>query len=120
MQAQLNQTVRDVFQDDRTLGASTSQLGSAMNIENEADKYVVHFYLPDPKLSDINVKYENGQLHLTAQEQQKQTSDMAAGNQPSTTVARYESMTTLPGPVKDSGMKVDRKEGSVVVTLPKA
>lgn len=118
MQARLNQSVRDVFQNDMSLGASTSQLGSAMNIENQNDKYVVHFYLPEKSLSDVNVKFENNQLHLTAQEQKK--SDAAAGDMQGTTVARYETMTTLPGPVKDADMKVERKEGSVVVTLPKA
>ncbi len=118
MQAKLDQTVRDVFQKDVALGASNSQLGSAMNIEDEKDKYLVHFYLPDKDLSEVNVKFENNALHLTAQKQQK--SDAAAGDMQSTTVARYETMTTLPGPVKDADMKVERKEGSVVVTLPKA
>lgn len=117
MQAKLDQSVRDVFQNDSASGASNSQLGSAMNIDDQADKYVVHFYLPDKNLSDVNVKFENNQLHLTAQEQKK--SDAAAGDMESS-VARYETMTTLPGPVKDADMKVARKEGSVVVTLPKA
>ncbi len=115
MQAKLDQSVRDVFQND---SASSSQLGSAMNIDDQAEKYVVHFYLPDKNLSDVNVKFENNQLHLTAQEQKK--SDAAAGDMQGMTVARYETMTTLPGPVKDADMKVERKKGSVVVTLPKA
>ncbi|HJT82470.1 MAG TPA: Hsp20/alpha crystallin family protein, partial [Chthoniobacterales bacterium] len=118
MQARLNQTVQDVFQNDLTLGASTSQLGSAMNIQNEKDKYIVRFYLPNENFSDVNVKFENNQLHLVAREQNKNTT--AAGDMQSMSVARYETMTTLPGPVKDADMKVDRKEGSVVVTLPKA
>jgi HSP20 family molecular chaperone IbpA len=118
MQARLNQTVRDVFQNDVGTGASNSQLGSAMNIEDQNDKYIVHFYLPDKNLSDINVKFENNALHLVAQEQKK--SDAAAGWMQSTSVTRYETMTTLPGPVKDAEMKVDRKEGSVIVTLPKS
>ena len=88
-----------------------------MNIEDQSDKYVVHFYLPDKNLSDVNVKFENNQLHLTAQEQKK--SDAAAGDMESS-VTRYETMTTLPGPVRDADMKMERKEGSVVVTLPKA
>jgi HSP20 family molecular chaperone IbpA len=117
MQARLDQSIREVFQND-ALSTSTSQLGSAMNIEDQKDKYVVHFYLPDKNLSDVNVKFENNQLHLTASEQKK--SDAAAGNMESTTVAHYETMTSLPGPVKEAEMKVERKEGSVLVTLPKA
>ncbi|HEY2681244.1 MAG TPA: Hsp20/alpha crystallin family protein [Candidatus Udaeobacter sp.] len=120
MQAHLNQSIQDVFHNDLTAGASTSQLGSAMNLEDQPGKYVVHYYLPGRNLSDVNVKFENGQLHLSAQKQEKTSDDTAGGKTQSTTVARYESMTTLPGPVKESEMKVDRKEGSVVVTLPKA
>ncbi len=116
MEARLDQTMRDVFQNGTA--ASISQLGSAMNIEDQKDKYIVHFYLPDKNLSDVNVKFENNELHLTANEQKK--SDAAAGDMQGTTVAHYETMTTLPGPVKDADMKVERKEGSVLVTLPKA
>ncbi len=118
MQAKLSQSVRDVFQNDLSIGASNSLLGSAMNIEDQSEKYVVHFYLPDKNLSDVNVKFENNQLHLTAQEEKK--SDAAAGDMQGTSVSHYETMTSLPGPVKDADMKVERKEGSIVVTLPKA
>lgn len=117
MQTKLDQSVRDVFQNDLTVGASNSLLGSAMNIEDQSDKYVVHFYLPNKNLSDVNVKFENNQLHLTAQEKK---SDAAAGDMQGMTVSHYETMTSLPGPVNDADMKVERKEGSVVVTLPKA
>jgi HSP20 family molecular chaperone IbpA len=118
MQARLNESIHDVFQNDLMTGASTWQLGSAMNIEDQKDKYVVHFYLPDKNLSDAKVNFEKNELHLVAQEEKK--SEAAAGTLQSTTVARYETMTTLPGPVQDSEMKVDRKEDSVTVTLPKA
>jgi HSP20 family molecular chaperone IbpA len=32
----------------------------------------------------------------------------------------YEQLLTLPGPVKKNGMKVERQNGTIVVTLPKA
>ena len=37
-----------------------------------------------------------------------------------TEMGRYEQMVTLPGPVKEMVMKVDRKNATIVVTLPKA
>ncbi len=120
MQARLNQSIHDIFQNDLQAGASTAQLGSAMNIEEQPDKYIVHYYFPDRNLSDVNVKFEDGQLHLSAQRQKKTSDDTTGGKTQSTMVARYESITTLPGPVKESEMKVDRKNGSVIVTLPKA
>ena len=33
---------------------------------------------------------------------------------------RYEETITLPGPVKDKDMTVNRQAGTVIVTLPKA
>jgi HSP20 family molecular chaperone IbpA len=62
------------------------------------------------------VNLKNGELRLTASKtaknQERGMSSVQSG--------RYEQLITLPGPVKESGMKVDRKNGTIVVTLPKA
>jgi HSP20 family molecular chaperone IbpA len=116
MQADMDATIHNLFQTDLNDGASISQLGSAMNLDDQKDKYVVHFYLPDRNLSDVNVKFENGQLQLTAKEQK----NSQATNSNASSMAMYEEMLTLPGPVKQDQMKVDRKNGSIVVTVPKA
>ena len=94
-----------------------------MNVEDEGNQYVVHFTLPDTDLSDVKVNFENGQLHLIAQEQKTATARgrLRSGNRSEAIEkGRYEEMVTLPGPVKESEMKVDRKGSTVVVTLPKA
>ena len=115
MQSGIDQAIHDVFQNDPLTGASASHLGSAMNVDDQKDKYVVHFYLPNRNLSDVNVKFENGQIHLTGEASSK----TAAGTVQTASAARYEELITLPGPVKENEMKVERKTGAVVVTLPK-
>ena len=121
MQSEMDQEIHKIFQNDFAEGASTSQLGSAVNVDDQKDKYVVHFYLPDQKASDVDVKFQDGQLRLTAEEKNNNTSNTTAnGTTQSSSAARYEEMLTLPGPVKQNQMTVDRKAGSVVVTLPKA
>jgi HSP20 family molecular chaperone IbpA len=77
------------------------------------------FTLPDRNLSNVDVKFENGHLHLTAREEKSTSSNAAAGTMQSVERGGYEEMIALPGPVKDSDMKVDRRGASIVVTLPR-
>jgi HSP20 family molecular chaperone IbpA len=120
MQLRMDEATRDVFRNDVVTGASTSQLGSAMKVDDEKDNYVVHFYLPDRDVSNVNVKFDNGRLHLTAAERKNTNEKTADGTMQNIFATRYEEMITLPGPVKDKEMKVDRRARAVVVTLPKA
>jgi HSP20 family molecular chaperone IbpA len=120
MQRRMDEAVHDVFAGDRLNGASTSQLGSAVNVDDQKDKYVVHFYLPARDLTNVKVDFENGQLHLTAEEQKNATNKSSTGTVETSSSGRYEEMITLASPVKDKEMKMERKNGAVVVTLPKA
>jgi HSP20 family molecular chaperone IbpA len=120
MEGRMDQLLRDGFPGNLTSGSSNLELGSAINVKDENDKYVVHFYLPDSNFGNVNVKYENGELELTADEQRKATQSGESSTLQSSGSERYQEMVTLPGPVKDKNMIVDRKSGAVVVTLPKA
>lgn len=118
MQARMDQVFRNAFPNDLLNSANVLRLGSTVNIEDQNDRYVVHFTLPDRDVSDVDVKFENGRLQLTAQKQKNTSSGPGAGTMQSVERGQYKEMITLPGPVNDSKMKVDRKGGSVV-TLPK-
>lgn len=120
IQNQMNQALRDVFPNNTSIGATTSQLESAVNLDDQKNKYVVHFYLPDRNVSDVSVNYKDGQLDLTANQQQNTSNQTANGTMQSSESSRYEEMITVPGPVKDKDMRIDRQAGSVTVTLPKA
>jgi HSP20 family molecular chaperone IbpA len=117
----MDQIFREAFPNDSLNSANVLRLGSSVNIEDQKDKYIVHFTFPDRDLSNVNVKFENGRLHLTAEEQKSSSSNTTPGTMESVERGRYEEMVALPGPVKDSDMKVNRKgSSSIDVTLPKA
>ena len=120
IQNQMDQAVRDVFPKNPSIAATTSQLESAVNVDDQKDKYVVHFYLPDRNTSNVNVNYKDGQLDLTANQQQNTSKQTASGSMQSSASNRYEETISLPGPVKDKDMTVNRQAGAVIVTLPKA
>jgi HSP20 family molecular chaperone IbpA len=120
MQGRMDQLSRDLFPDNWTQGSSDQWLGSAVNVDDQKNKYVVHFYLPDRDLSNVNVKLENGRLDLTAKEEKKADQRTAGTNFHDYESGNFEEMISLPGPVKQNGMTVDRRDGTVVVTVPKA
>ena len=120
MRAQMDEAFRDVSPSNFSNGTSASQLESAVKVDDQKDKYVVHFYLPDENLSNVNVKFENGQLDLTASEKENSSKQVPSGTVQSAVTGQYAEMITLPGPVQDKGMKVDRQANAVVVILPKA
>ena len=70
IQNQMNQALWNVFPNNTSIGVTTSQLESAVNLDDQKDKYVVHFYLPGRNVSDVSVNYKDGQLDLTANQQQ--------------------------------------------------
>lgn len=117
MQGRMDQMMADAFpQSNPTRGLTTMQVGSAVHVDNQKNKYVVHFYLPDKALKNVNVKLTNGQLRLTASESE----DEKAKGEQNIEGGSYEQLMTLPGPVQEKAMKVVRQNGTIVVTLPKA
>ncbi|MFZ0917881.1 MAG: Hsp20/alpha crystallin family protein, partial [Candidatus Udaeobacter sp.] len=120
IQNQMDQAVRDVFPKNPSIGITTSQLESAVNVDDQKDKYVVHFYLPNRKTSNVSVNYKDGQLDLTASQQQNTSKQTASGSMQSSASNRYEETISLPGPVNDKDMTVNRQAGAIIVTLPKA
>ena len=120
MEDRMNSLFQSGFAKNVFNGSNVLQLGSAVNVEDQKDKYVVHFALPTHDVSNVNVNYENGALRLTAREQ-KETPKSSSQAAPTTVErAQYEEMITLPGPVKEDQMQVNRQSNAVIVTLPKA
>ena len=106
MQGRMEQIFQDAFPNDLTIGFNTIQLNSAVHLDNQKDRYVVHFYLPDKDLKNVDVNLKNGELRLMASETEKNQQQGMSG----TESGQYEQLVTLPGPVKEKGMKVVRKE----------
>lgn len=96
------------------------RFGSSLDLKEEGDNYVVRAYLPDRDMQNINVTVEDRTLKIEANEQETAKNESESGALHSTRKAAYSQIITLPGPVQSVKMKVERKEGMVVVTLPKA
>ncbi len=120
METRMDQLVHNAFPNDMFGGSNALRVGSSVNIDNEKDKYVVHFALPQQDIANVKVNLENGELHLSAQEQKNTSNNGASGTGQTVERDRFEEMIALPGPVKEDQMKVSRQASSVVVTLPKA
>jgi HSP20 family molecular chaperone IbpA len=94
------------------------RFGSSLDVQEEGDNYVVRAYLPDRKMENVNVTVEGQTLKIEAKAEEtekKEDKGVVKSHK-----AHYAQVITLPGPVKDDKMKVDKKEGMIVVTLPKA
>jgi len=120
MEQEMDSVFANGFSNNAFNGTNALQLGSAVNVENQKDKYVVHFTLPTRDVSNVNVNFENGELRLTAREQNESPHSASPGAPTTIERGRYEEMLTLPGPVKEDQMQVNRQANAVIVTLPKA
>jgi HSP20 family molecular chaperone IbpA len=120
MEHRMNSLFESGFPNNVFNGTNVLQLGSAVNVEDQKDKYVVHFTLPTQDVSNVNVNFEDGELRLTAREQKETPKKPSQGAPTTVERGQYEEMITLPGPVKEDQMQVNRQANAVIVTLPKA
>jgi len=118
LDAEMNRALNETFPDGFDISSQASQLESAVKMDDQKDKYVVHFYLPERDISNARVNYQNGQLRVTAEEGSNTTSKSGGGS--AKVSGEYSAAISVPGPVNESDMKVDRQANAVVVTLPKA
>lgn len=124
MRRDMDRAFEDAFREFRVLPEHKGffdepRFGSSLDLKEEGDNYIVRAYLPDRDMQNINVTVENRTLKIEAQEQETKKGDKGSALH-STRKAAYSQLLTLPGPVQSDKMKVDKKEGMLVVTLPKA
>lgn len=101
---------------------------SSVKLTKEPHQYVVRFALPEKEVTNAKVTVDNGTLHLTSSSEAKlpaTTGAQAEKDKGKTTepeaidVEHYEQLISLPGPVDNSKMKIQRGDGVLTVTLPK-
>ena len=97
---------------------NTPAFGSTYELDEEGKNYVVRIHLPERDTSNVNVTVEGQTLKVQASAE----SSRQEGNKRSEMRSRsqYSQSIGLPGPVNALKMKVDRKDGMIVITLPKA
>lgn len=100
---------------DRAFGRlfDEARFGCSVDLQEQGDSYVIRAYLPDRDLKNVNVTVVKQTLNIEENE---------GNGQNSTTMrkAGYAQLLTLPNPVQQDEMQIERKEGMVAITLPKA
>ncbi|HWB59533.1 MAG TPA: Hsp20 family protein [Chthoniobacteraceae bacterium] len=81
-----------------------AQFGSSIDIREKPDAYEARVYVPKADIASTNVTLKDGTLNITA-------GDKTSGN--------YEESVQLPGPVLAEKMKIENKDGFLLVTIPK-
>ena len=125
MRREMDRVFEDAFHDFRNAPEHKGffdepRFGSTFDLKEEGDNYVVRVYLPERDAQNINVTVEDRTLKIEAKEEERARKESEAGALHSRRKAAYSQLLTLPGPVQGEKMKVEKKEGMVVVTLPKA
>lgn len=123
MQDRMDQLTRDVFANAPSFPDIGNEplLNSTVKVDEEKDNYIVHFYLPDRDIGNFKVNVDNNnEVRLTASTESKNQTKGTNGSASDYAASHYEEAVTLPGPAHGDRMKVDRKEGVVTVTIPKA
>jgi len=124
MQEEMDRVFNDSFQAFRQEPGlkgffDEPRFGSSIDTQEENGNYIVKAYLPDRDMQNVSVTVINGdtlKIEAKAQETKKDgTSGPHIINE-----TEYSQMVTLPGPVDAGKMKVDKKKGMLVITLPKA
>jgi HSP20 family molecular chaperone IbpA len=92
--------------------------GSFVDLKEEGPDYIVTAYLPERDIKNVSAVVEDQTLKIEAKAEAARGKD---GEKPSVTrKAHYSQLLALPGPVQADKIKVERKEGVLTVTLPKA
>jgi HSP20 family molecular chaperone IbpA len=94
------------------------RFGSSIDVQEENGSYIVKAYLPNRDMQNVSVTVTNDTLKIEAKAQDKKEDRSSSTNV--IHEAEYSQAVTLPGPVNAGKMKVDKKEGMLVITLPKA
>jgi HSP20 family protein len=101
-------------------GYDRRSFGSFVDLSEDDSDYVVTAYLPERDVKNVNVSVDGQTLKIEAKAETGARQDEDQRNQAAVRKAHYSQFLTLPGPVNADRMKVERKEGVLTVTLPKA
>ena len=95
----------------------------ALDLKEEADRYIVTVELPGADVSSLNVKLEGQQLFVSVKTERSSEQNEGDKNQyhrRERFIGTFQRSLTLPGPVKESAMTTDYRNGVLTITIPKA
>jgi len=123
MQRQMDQVFKDSFGEFQRFPQfkgffDEPRFDSMFDLQTQGDNYVIRAYMPERDMDNVTVTVKDQTLKIAA----KAESSANRKGQPQimTQKADYSQIIMLPGPVNGDKMKIDKKEGMLVITLPKA
>lgn len=97
-----------------------SSFNSAYDLQEEEDRYVVRAYLPERSAEQVKVSVREQNLIIEAVAEK--TSEIEAGKDAKATMRhmrQYAQSIALPGPVDGDHIEIERKEGLLLIRIPK-
>lgn len=95
-----------------------SRFGSSVDLQEENGNYVVRAYLPDRDAENIKVTVDEHHI-LKIEADAEERNEREGGTMVFERKSHYSQHLTLPGPVDAGQLKVDRKNGMLLITVPK-
>jgi len=95
-----------------------ARFGSAVDLQEKDGTYVIRAYLPQRDTQNAKVFVEDGVLKIEAAAEE--SSERGETGLVWRKKSQFSQAITLPGPVDPAGLGIERKQGLLVITLPKA
>jgi len=124
MQNEMEQVIRDSFSRFHLNSKNALVKSPRFDLKEESDHYIATLDIPGGKPSSLDVKVDDRQLSISIKTERINEQDNTEENNKFRRQERfsgtYQRSITLPGPVKQSAMTTDYKNGVLTIILPKA
>jgi len=94
---------------------------SALDVRDRGDHYEVRADLPNTDQKDVKVTTEGDrEVHVSVTQREEQKSNANGGQTTYREFGSYDQLVTLPEAADMKDMKVDNRNGELIITIPKA
>lgn len=99
--------------------SATAEWAPAVDIKEEADKFVLHADLPGVKPEDIDVSMENGILTIKGEKQTEAKTEKEGYKRVERTYGSFYRRFSLPDTANPDAISATSKHGVLEITIPK-
>ena len=100
---------------------NASGYSSSLDVRDRGDHFEVRADLPNTDKKDVKVTTDGDRgVHVNVTQHQEKKKDANGGQTTVNEFGSYDELVTLPGPADMKDMKIDNRNGELVITIPKA
>ena len=103
--------------DQQELGMASAT--PKISTQDEADKYQVVVDVPRGQKVEINTNVSGNKLTIEGKVKQTNASQSNNTHEQSLSISQFSQTMQFPEPVKDSGVKIQRNDNQIIITVPK-